>query len=85
MPHPLSTDTEAPFNELLVNTNRKERKEDPTITGFLFRAGDGVFSITERWRGLDELYSDGVCIVVPPRILAEAWPWLIKNVKVKSP
>lgn len=60
---------------------KKEQKEDGSVLGFTFRLGEFGVGITEHWRSMDELYGDGTCIVIPPRIWALALPWIIEQSK----
>lgn len=67
--------------ELTIKTTKSERREWCWAMSYSFEIVDGIVCISEKWGGLDELYSDGVAIKMPARIWKKAYPWIIENMR----
>lgn len=68
--------------KLRIETTKAERKAaNDGVLAYTFNVHNGFVSITEEWPYADEIYSTGLCVSVPPRIWAEAWPWILENAK----
>lgn len=51
-------------------------KENYSVVAIVFRRRrDGGMSISEEWGHMDEIFSNGCDVAVPPRIWAEALTW----------
>ncbi len=70
--------------ELTVKLTKAEQKESYGTISYTFRVHEGHVVFVENWANMDEIYSSGVSIGIPPRVWDAAWPWLVKHAAVTA-
>lgn len=60
--------------------NEAEREAATDSIAVVFSIKNGNLIIREEWGYMDELYSNGCTVFVPPRIWALALPWVTERI-----
>jgi hypothetical protein len=70
--------------KMRVALTHSEQEQSGSVVAYEFSARNGGVAIRECWSDHDEVYSDGLTIVIPHRVWAVALPWLAEHLPSPS-